>query len=108
MYIFGLVGFYGISTIVGYLMPNPLYTYVLNIFVICKRIVLIAILNELELFWHTFQWFQLLLYNCHLFVNSLFYLTQRYGRTRCYQIGSEWTVSNGNDGVLLHSPNFYL
>ena len=28
---FGLVGFYGISTIVGYLMPNPLYTYELNI-----------------------------------------------------------------------------
>ena len=28
---FGWVGFYGISTIVGYLMPNPLYTYILNI-----------------------------------------------------------------------------
>ena len=28
---FGLVGFYGISTIVGYLMPNPLYTYILSI-----------------------------------------------------------------------------
>ena len=28
---FSLVGFYGISTIVGYLMPNPLYTYILNI-----------------------------------------------------------------------------
>ena len=27
---FGSVGFYGISTIVGYLMPNPLYTYILN------------------------------------------------------------------------------
>ena len=27
---FGVVGFYGISTIVGYLMPNPLYTYILN------------------------------------------------------------------------------
>ena len=27
---FGLVGFYGISTIVGYLMPNPLYTCVSN------------------------------------------------------------------------------
>ena len=27
----GLVGFYGISTIVGYLMPNPLYTCILNI-----------------------------------------------------------------------------
>ena len=29
---FGLVGFYGISTIVGYLMPNPLYTYILNMY----------------------------------------------------------------------------
>ena len=28
---FGLVVFYGISTIVGYLMSNPLYTYILNI-----------------------------------------------------------------------------
>ena len=28
---FGWVGFYGISTIVGYLTPNPLYTYILNI-----------------------------------------------------------------------------
>ena len=28
----GLVWFYGISTIVGYLMPNPLYTYILNIY----------------------------------------------------------------------------
>ena len=26
------VGFYGISTIVGYLMPNPFYTYILNIY----------------------------------------------------------------------------
>ena len=29
---FDLVGFYGISTIVGYLMPNPLYTNILNIY----------------------------------------------------------------------------
>ena len=29
---FCLVGFYGISTIVGYLIPNPLYTYILNIY----------------------------------------------------------------------------
>ena len=28
---FGLVGFYGISTIVGYLMLNILFTYILNI-----------------------------------------------------------------------------
>ena len=29
---FGLVDFYGKSTVVGYLMPNPLYTYILNIY----------------------------------------------------------------------------
>ena len=28
---FGLVWFYGISTIIGYLTLNPLYTYILNI-----------------------------------------------------------------------------
>ena len=27
---FGLVWFYGISTIVGSLMPNPVFTYILN------------------------------------------------------------------------------
>ena len=30
--IFGLVGFYGISTILGYLMPNPVFTNILNIY----------------------------------------------------------------------------
>ena len=29
---FGWVGFHGISIFVGYLMPNPLYTYILNIY----------------------------------------------------------------------------
>ena len=29
---FNWVGFYGISTLVGYLMPKPLYTYILNIY----------------------------------------------------------------------------
>ena len=28
---FGLVWFYGISTIVGYLMSNPIFTYILNL-----------------------------------------------------------------------------
>ena len=28
IYIYDLVGFYGISTIVGYLMPNPLFIYI--------------------------------------------------------------------------------
>ena len=30
--LFGLVGFYGVSTIVGYIMPNPLDIYILNIY----------------------------------------------------------------------------
>ena len=48
---FGLVGFYDISTIVIYLIPNPAYTYI-NIFV---NILLITFLNEPELifFLHT-------------------------------------------------------
>ena len=29
---FGLVGLYGILTIVGYLIPNPFYTYILNVY----------------------------------------------------------------------------
>ena len=33
----GLVGFYGISTIVGYLMPNLVFTYILT-YMICKHI----------------------------------------------------------------------
>ena len=47
---YGLVWFYGISTIEGYLMPNPVYTYILNIFMICKHILLVKFLNEHELF----------------------------------------------------------
>ena len=27
---FGLVWFYGISAIAGYLMPNPIYTYIIK------------------------------------------------------------------------------
>ena len=30
--LFGLIWFHGTSTIAGYLIPNPLYTYILNIY----------------------------------------------------------------------------
>ena len=33
MYIYDLVEFYGISNIVGYLMPNPIYTYILKMYI---------------------------------------------------------------------------
>ena len=29
---YGLIWFYGISNIMGYLMPNPPYTYILDIY----------------------------------------------------------------------------
>ena len=44
----GLVGCYGIPTIVDYLMPNPLYTYML-IYIYDLE----AFLNEPELFFYT-------------------------------------------------------
>ena len=46
---FSLVGFYGI---VGYLIPNFVYVYILNIYITGKHIWLIF-LNEPELFLHT-------------------------------------------------------
>ena len=33
-----LVGFYGISTLVGYVMRNPVYTYVYQIYMILKKL----------------------------------------------------------------------
>ncbi len=42
----GLVWFYSISTLVGYLMPNPVYRY---IYMIHDHILLITFLNEPEL-----------------------------------------------------------
>ena len=46
-YVYGLVWFYGISTIVGYLMPNPVFTYTFNIWFV--NILLITFLNKAEL-----------------------------------------------------------
>ena len=58
---FGLLGFYGITTIVGYLMPNPLYTYILNIY---------------DLVWLGFLWHN---NHCRLFnVKSSLYIYIKY------------------------------
>ena len=57
----GWLVFYGISTIVRHLMPNPVYTYILNINMICKYILSITCLNVPELsFLHRVKWFQIL------------------------------------------------
>ena len=53
---------YAISTLVDYLMPNPLYTYILNIqrsgFKYCY-LTLIILFNTIHL--HLVKWFQVLL-----------------------------------------------
>ena len=46
-----MVWFYGLSTLVGYLMQNPVYTYMLNM--IYKHILLIIYLNEPELIFYS-------------------------------------------------------
>ena len=80
---FGWVGFYGISTSVGYLMPNPLYRYILNIDMICKHILSITFLNNPGLFCSQLNSFKY----CYITVTiqhqsfacicHLFYLTHR-------------------------------
>ena len=68
--IFGFVWFYGISNIVGYSMPNPLYIYIYIRCMICEHILYITYLNETELiFLHTVKWFQAFLSNMN---NSIY------------------------------------
>ena len=64
-----LVWLVGISTTVSYLMPNPLYTYMLNM--ICKHI-LLTFLNEPEpIFCKEVKWFRLFLFTInHFFAQS--------------------------------------
>ena len=57
---FGLVGFYVISTIVGYSMPNPFYTYIL-----------------IYIIW--FSWFLSYINHCRLFnAKSFLYINIKY------------------------------
>ena len=88
---FVLVRFYGISTIVGYLMSNPLYTYILNLWFVLVRFYDISIivgylmsnplytyiLNIYDLFWLGL----LHIKHCRLFnVKSSLYIHIKYIR----------------------------
>ena len=55
---FVLFLFHSISTIVGYLILNHLYTHTLNIYTIIKHILLITFLNEPEIFFAEFNGFK--------------------------------------------------
>ena len=87
----GLVWFYGISTIVGYLMPNPVF-YISNM--ICKHILLI----------HTVKWFQVSL--C-ITKNSILHKLFVCSQFKCkivlfdlYRALSSGPGSNNNEGVI--------
>ena len=77
----GLDWFYGISTIVGYLIPNPFYTYILNIWFLntfCKWYFLTDLsLSVFGLQLNGFTYFYLiriiLLTISHLFERSLMF-----------------------------------
>ena len=92
---FGLVGFYGISTIVGYLMPNPFYTYILNIYDLWTHFVD----NILKWAWAHFlyptKWFQASIVIQHqLFYSTLFIY---FHTVKCFQgllllLNESWRV----------------
>ena len=66
---FGMVWFYGILTIVGYIMPNPFYTYISNIWYL-KHFVNKIFKRACVHFLHTVKWFHLFLSNMN---NSIYY-----------------------------------
>ena len=74
-------GSYGISTLMSYLIPNPVYKYIMNI--ICKHIFLIKFLNKPKLscpnFWDEAWWF-LSLRVFGLLSSSLLLFPQRFNR----------------------------
>ena len=103
----GWVGFYGISTIVGFLMPNPVPTYILTVYIICKGILWITFLNEPEVFF--FNGFKY----CYIIVTISLYTVcsiwtihkMLLGATTPRQSGLE---SNGNEGVLHKIDHTYI
>ena len=110
---FGLVGFYGISTIVGYLMPNPFYTYI-NIWFL--NIFFDNIFNEPELIlFCTVKWFpllyliQIILFTInHLFAHridlDLYPLFLKEWRRTPYRIGYESLINSRYRNYLyIHS-----
>ena len=58
---FGWFGFYGISTIVGYLMPNHLYRYIWFVNTFRRSHSYTSLSSVL----HTVKWFQVLLHDSH-------------------------------------------
>ena len=102
-----MVWFYSISTILGYLMPNPLYTYILNIYD-CKYNLLKTLLNDPNLILlYRVKWFQVLLcITNNSFKHQSFVYTQLNDQTILFQ-----TIQFSISHLFAHSLNvkqFYL
>ena len=121
-YLRGLVWFYGMSTIVGYAMPNPVYTYILDIYDLETQVkkvkwfqVLLCItnnsikhqsfiysqLNDETVLFLTIQFSISHFFALSLFVKQ-FYLTYRYDPIRCHH--SEWSWEWWQWKGTPHSP----
>ena len=94
-----MVWFHGISTAVGYLMPNPVFTYILDISFVntfCR---------------YTVKWSNSSICNNSIKHKS-FFCTQLICQTVLYDpsgattLGQSRTGSNGNEGVF-HIPQNY-
>ena len=83
---FGLVWFSDISTILGYLMSNPVFTYISNILFV--NIFRYAQLNKLTVLFKTIQLIMSYLFARNLNVKQ-FYLTHRWDPISCYHSRSE-------------------
>ena len=85
----GLLGFHGISTIKGYLMPNSVFRYILNICLV-NTICRCTQLNDPTVLFLTIQ-----VSIGHLFAHSLidkeFYLIHRSDPIRCYHSRPDWS-----------------
>ena len=81
----GLIGFYGISTIIGYLMSNPVFTYTPNTYDLKSHFV-DTFLNESELILlYIVQWFQVFLSNMNISIYcKSFICAQLNGFKYCY------------------------
>ena len=115
---FGLVGFYGITTIVGYSMPNSLYTYILDIYdlvwfygistIVCYLMPnpLYTYILDIYMFW--FGWVLWHINHCRLFnAKSSLYIYIRYiwfGLVGFYSISTIVGCSSRRMTLVLNNP----
>ena len=98
-----MVWFYGISSIVGYLMPNPVNSYILNIYDLVWFGLVLWHINHCRLFNPVHTYILNMLYNCGriFFISSFFILyILSFGlvRLRTFRL-SAWVGVDINTGV---------